>query len=542
VTGGLRGAGRPCYDGAWMRILPSWRSLRLRLVLLLAVSVVGVLVAATALNIRLSTRVAEHNLQERALTLAKEIDILLGSLWGRTDLRYFHHRLGELARTHRNVADIEILLPVGNQWRLLGSSGRARPAEPIALDRLAMKLDRSLWELLPGSSHLGLAVAPFHLGQRVIGAIRVKASLAEVERLSRIRAHQGFLLTLLSVLGISTLLGVILTRTIARPVGLLVAAMNAARAGRLDTRVRLRGSDELQQLGDHFNRMLETIATADQENRALVSRLSRFNDELESRVAAATADIAAKNLELQRINGQLWHVQKQLGRAERLAALGKMTAAIAHDLGTPLNSVLGYTQLLAKEVTSREGREKLGIIESQVRVMSQAIRNALDQTRTPSLERHPVAVRPLIEETLALLDPLLRAKGIEVTRVLDAAPPVIAADARGLQQIMLNVLTNAIDALDHGGHITVTAEAHGDNGGPVGLLLRIADDGEGIAPEDIARVFQPFFTTKGVGRGTGLGLTISQDIARAHDGAVRVDSRPDEGTTVEVTIGPGGAA
>jgi len=524
-----------------MRIFP-WRSLRLRLVLLLVLSVVSVLAAATALDIRLSTRVAERNLQERALTLAKEIDILLGSLWGRTDLRNFHHRLGELARTHRNVADIEILLPVGNQWRLLGSSGRARPAEPIALDRLAMELDRSLWELLPGSAHLGLAVAPFHLGPRVIGAIRVKASLAEVERLSKIQAHQALLLTLLSVLGISALLGVILTRTIARPVGLLVAAMNAARAGRLDTRVRLRGSDELQQLGDHFNRMLETIATADQENRALVGRLSRFNDELESRVVAATADIAAKNLELQRTNGQLWHVQKQLGRAERLAALGQMTAAIAHELGTPLNSVLGYTQLLAREVTSREGREKLSIIESQVRVMSQAIRNALDQTRTPSLERRPVAVTPLIEDTLALLDPLLRAKGIEVTCTLDAAPPVIAADARGLQQIMLNVLTNAIDALDQGGHITVTAEAHGDNGGPAGLLLRIADDGEGIAPEDIARVFQPFFTTKSVGRGTGLGLTISQDIARAHDGAVRVHSRPGEGTTVEVTIGPGGAA
>jgi len=318
--------------------------------------------------------------------------------------------------------------------------------------------------------------------------------------------------------------------------------MNAARAGRLDTRVHLRGSDELQQLGDHFNRMLETIATADRENRQLVGRLSRFNDELETRVAAATADIAAKNLELQRINEQLWHVQKQLGRAERLAALGQMTAAIAHELGTPLNSVLGYTQLLQKEVTSRDGREKLAIIESQVRVMSQAIRNALDQTRTPSLERRPVAVAPLIEETLLLLDPVLRAKRIAVTCELAAAPATIAADPRGIQQILLNVLTNAVDALDEGGCIVVHAEVASDNGGPPGLLLRISDNGRGIASEDIARVFQPFFTTKGVGRGTGLGLTISQDIARAHDGCVRVQSRRGEGTTVEVTIGPGEGA
>ena len=273
----------------WPMPLFPWRSLRVRVIALLVLSVVGVLTAAMALDIRLSTRMAERNLQERALTLAKEIDILLGSLWGRTDLRNFHHRLGELARTHRNVADIEILLPVGDEWRLLGSSGRARPAEPIPLDRLAMELDRPLWELLPGSAHLGLAVAPFHLGQRVIGSIRVKASLAEVERLSNAQARQALLLTLLSVIGISAVLGLILTRTIARPVRLLVDAMNAARAGRLDTRVHLRGSDELQQLGDHFNRMLETIATADQENRELVGRLSRFNDELETRVAAATA-------------------------------------------------------------------------------------------------------------------------------------------------------------------------------------------------------------------------------------------------------------
>lgn len=525
---------------ASMRHLP-WRSLRLRLIVVLVLTVISVLAAATALEIRLSTRLAEQNLQERALTLTKEIDILLGALWGRTDLRNFHHRLAELARTQRNVADIEILLPVRNQWHLLGSSGRARPTEPIALDRLAMELDQPIWQLLPGSSHYGLAVAPFHLEQRVIGTIRVKASLAEVERLARVQAERALMLTLLSVLGIAGVLGVMLTRTIARPVTLLVQAMNAARAGRLDTRVHLRGSDELQQLGNHFNRMLETIDTTDQENRELVGRLSRFNDELETRVQGATADIAAKNQELQRINEQLWHVQKELGRSERLAALGRMTAEIAHELGTPLNSVLGYTQLLAKDITSKEARDKLAIIESQVRVMSQAIRNALNQTRTPSVERLPVAIGPLIADTLSLLAPTLNAKGVTVTRDLDRAPATIAADRHGLQQILLNVLTNAVDATEPGGHIRVVAEPHADNGGPPGVCLRVSDDGIGIAPADLERVFEPFFTTKGVGKGTGLGLAIAQDVARAHDGSVRVDSSPEHGTTVEIVIGGGHA-
>jgi signal transduction histidine kinase len=519
-----------------MRSSP-WRSLRVRLIALLVVSVICVVAAATAVEIRLSTRLAERNVQERALSLAKEIDIVLGSLWGRTDLRYFHHRLADLARTHRNVADIEILISVRNEWRLLGAQGRAQRAEPIALDRLAMELDQPIWQLLPGSSHLGLAVAPFHLGRRVIGAIRVKASLAEVERLAAVQAQRALMLTLISVLAIAAVLGLILTRTIARPVHLLVAAMNAARAGRLDARVHLRTGTELQQLGDHFNRMIETIATADRENRELVERLSRFNDELETRVAAATGDLAANNVELQRINEQLWHVQQQLRRAERLAALGQMTAAIAHELGTPLNSVLGYTQLLKKEVTTTDGREKLDIIESQVRVMSQAIRNALNQTRTPTVEPRSIAVAPLIAETLALVEPMLSAKGIRVTRVLEQAPATITADPRGVQQMLLNLLTNAIDALDHGGRITVAAEAVSDNGGPPGLRLRVADDGKGIAAEDLERIFQPFYTTKGVDQGTGLGLTITQDIARAHGGTVHVESAPGRGTTVEITLG-----
>lgn len=514
-----------------------WRSLRVRLIALLVVSVISVVAAATAVEIQLSTRLAEQNVQERALSLAKEIDIVLGSLWGRTDLRYFHHRLADLARTHRNVADIEILISVRNEWRLLGARGRATKAEPIALDRLAMELDQPIWQLLPGSSHLGLAVAPFHLGRRVIGAIRVKASLAEVERLAAHQAQRALMLTLVSVLAIAALLGLILTRTIARPIGLLVEAMNAARAGRLDARVHLSTGTELQQLGDHFNRMLETVATSDRENRELVARLSRFNDELESRVSAATKDLAANNVELQRINEQLWHVQQELRRAERLAALGQMTAAIAHELGTPLNSVLGYTQLLKREVTTQDGRDKLDIIESQVRVMSQAIRDALDQTRTPTVERRPIAVAPLIAETLALVEPMLNAKGITVARSLDGAPEVVSADSHGLQQILLNVLTNAIDALDEGGHITVSAETLGNNGGPPGLRLRVTDDGKGIAPEDLERIFQPFYTTKRVGQGTGLGLSITQDIARAHDGSVHVESSPGEGTTVEIVIG-----
>ena len=118
---------------------------------------------------------------------------------------------------------------------------------------------------------------------------------------------------------------------------------------------------------------------------------------------------------------------------------------------------------------------------------------------------------------------------------------MIAADPRGLQQILLNVLTNAVDALDPGGNIRVHAESYQATGGPPGLRLRIIDDGKGIAPQDLEHIFQPFCTTKEIGRGTGLGLTITQDIARAHGGTIRVESSLGGGTTVDITIS-GGAA
>jgi two-component system NtrC family sensor kinase len=119
---------------------------------------------------------------------------------------------------------------------------------------------------------------------------------------------------------------------------------------------------------------------------------------------------------------------------------------------------------------------------------------------------------------------------------------VIKADPRGLQQILLNVLTNAVDALDPGGHIQVRADAYLNNGGPPGLRMRITDDGKGIAPGDLEHIFQPFFTTKEIGRGTGLGLTITQDIARAHGGTVKVESALGRGTTIDITIGGGPTA
>jgi two-component system NtrC family sensor kinase len=99
-----------------------------------------------------------------------------------------------------------------------------------------------------------------------------------------------------------------------------------------------------------------------------------------------------------------------------------------------------------------------------------------------------------------------------------------------------------VDALDPGGHIRVVADAHHANGGPPGLRLRITDDGKGIAPGDLEHIFQPFFTTKEIGRGTGLGLTITQDIARAHGGSVRVESSLGGGTTIDITIGGGARA
>jgi two-component system NtrC family sensor kinase len=331
------------------------------------------------------------------------------------------------------------------------------------------------------------------------------------------------LFLLLSAGGISFALALLLERRVARPVTALVEGMRRAEGGALDVRVEAGQGGEFGFLARSFNRML--------------TRIEELTAGLEERVRQATAELAERNRELQEANEKLWHAQLEVGRSERLAALGQMAATIAHELGTPLNSVLGYTQLLLHQELPPDQAAKLGVIESQVQRMIETIRSVLDRTRDRDLRRTPLEVGPIVADALALLSSRLAGRALVARSEIPPGLPTVPADAVGIRQVLVNLLTNAIDATDARGTITVSATVVNGNGRPGRCLeLAVRDSGHGMAPDEQRRVFEPFYTTKAPGRGTGLGLVIVDHIVRGHGGRVVVESVPGEGTTMRVQL------
>jgi signal transduction histidine kinase len=230
-------------------------------------------------------------------------------------------------------------------------------------------------------------------------------------------------------------------------------------------------------------------------------------------------------------------LQEQLIDRERLAALGRITGAIAHELGTPLNSVLGYTQLLAGAEISDAARRRLKIIESQVQRMVEIIKHYLSRTRGAPPTHRPVNLNELILETLVQLEIRFQQSHVHVVTALSESLPLLNADGASLQRVMINLLNNAIDAMEDGGTVTVTTgRSVPSQSQRQGVVVEVADTGAGIAAELLPKVFNLFVTTKTEARGTGLGLAICQEIVRAHGGTIHISSQVGEGTCVRIFL------
>ena len=270
--------------------------------------------------------------------------------------------------------------------------------------------------------------------------------------------------------------------------------------------------------------------------------LRKAQAELEERVQERTAELTRANQSLRaeiaerkRAEKELWRVQLEMGRVERLAALGRVTGTIAHELGTPLNSVLGYTQLLAQEQLSESARRRLNIIETQVQRMEGIIQHYLSHTRG-SPRRTQIAIKELVGETLLLLDPIFQQSGVQVTTDLAEPLPMLWGDDASLQRVLINLLDNAVNASKEGGKVKVAARAISADAKHPGIQIKITDDGAGIPPELLPKIFDLFVTTKRSGKGTGLGLAVCQEIVKAHGGTINIKSEVGTGTSVRIYL------
>jgi PAS domain S-box-containing protein len=243
----------------------------------------------------------------------------------------------------------------------------------------------------------------------------------------------------------------------------------------------------------------------------------------------AEAGVRAKTEELKATTQQLW-------QAARLAGVGELAASIAHELNNPLGIVsLRVEGLLAKTPAEDARHKALEVVDGEVQRMADLVSNLLGFSRAGREQVSAVDLREEAAKTVELIDHHLRKRQVRVETDCSPDAPAVNADRQQVRQVLLNLLTNAGDAMPGGGRLTVRVRAAQLAGRPA-ATIELADTGTGIPAEHLSRIFDPFFTTKDEGKGTGLGLAICKRIVEQHHGTLAVESEVGKGTTFLITL------
>ncbi|MGH7278037.1 MAG: ATP-binding protein [Candidatus Rokuibacteriota bacterium] len=233
---------------------------------------------------------------------------------------------------------------------------------------------------------------------------------------------------------------------------------------------------------------------------------------------------------------ELKRTQTQLVQSAKLAAVGELAASVAHEINNPLTVILGYTALLGREFTAdSRARERLEMVEAQANRAGKIVRDLLDFARRREPEPAPLDTHEVIVRSLQLVESKLRAARVDIQTVFDPDLPPILGDRDQLTQVFVNLAGNAVDAMPEGGTLLVRTAVHTHDGVPV-LRIDFSDTGVGMDTEQLARIFEPFYTTKAEGQGTGLGLSVSVGIVQRHGGTISAESAPGKGTTLTVML------
>jgi len=273
-------------------------------------------------------------------------------------------------------------------------------------------------------------------------------------------------------------------------------------------------------------------------------------EERKAREETARVALAQQTESLLRANTLLVDAKDQLNRSERLAAVGQLVASVAHEVGTPLHSIAWHVQALGEEPgVTPEMRKRITVIDEQLNRVVRIIQDLLSSTRQRKPEPNWMGVEQVISPETALLEPAFHAKGVTLTMELAIGLPFVWADAEKLHQVLVNLLTNALAATAQQGAVVVhvggraatpeeleTGRRVAPDMSPMVVTVAVRDTGTGMPQADVQKAFQPFFTTKEVGKGTGLGLFLSRETVHAHGGTLSLASEQGRGTTVTITL------
>jgi two-component system, NtrC family, sensor kinase len=406
-------------------------------------------------------------------------------------------------------------------------------AEPIAhldnreLTRIftSQQGHRILGLITPIYNEPACASAACHVSpdeQHVLGVIDMQFSLAEIDQTIAQRNDHFLYLVSLLMLGIAFSCGLFVWRFVHRPVQALIHGTERIRTGYLDYRIPLQSGTEIGRLATSFNQMAEELGEAQQQ-------LRDWTHTLEQRVAEKTRT--------------LQQAQARLVHNEKMASLGALAAVVAHEINNPLSGVLTYTKLVRKMMgDSGPKPERIESIHKYLKTMEtetarcgNIVKNLLEFSRQSGVVTGEADVNDILERTLFLIAHKLELQSIRLSRELAAALPRPSGDADQIQQALLAILINAVEAMPEGGELKVATRLVQKEGEPH-AQIEIADTGVGIPEEVIDRLFEPFFTTKQDKKGVGLGLSVVYGIVRRHNGSIDVRSEVGQGTTFLISL------
>jgi len=303
------------------------------------------------------------------------------------------------------------------------------------------------------------------------------------------------------------------TSRITHPLQKMVIATQEIARGDLSHKVEVNSKDEIGHLADSFNRMTEDLNMANQ-------KLIEWGKTLEKKVEERTKELR--------------EMQAHLIQSEKLASLGKLAAGIAHEINNPLGGILIYSHLLLEDTDKDSpSHENLKKIIKETSRCKDIVKGLLEFARPKEPEMSLMYINEVVNRSLALVERQALFQNIEIKKSFALELPKIVADESQLQQVFMNIIMNAAEAMEGKGTLTLSTSLNTDDSC---IEVKFSDTGHGIKEEDKKRLFEPFFTTKEVGEGTGLGLAISYSIIQKHKGTIEVESQEEKGSTFTVKL------
>jgi two-component system, NtrC family, sensor kinase len=369
----------------------------------------------------------------------------------------------------------------------------------------------------PGCSNADCHAHPVE--QQVLGVLDTNLSLAKADAQLAQTSRRMLVYTLIALIDISLLSWLFVWRLVGQPLKRLKSGTKQLADGNLGYQLEVDSTDEAGELATSFNRMSLQLRSANEE-------IVAWTRTLEDRVDQKTR-------ELKRAHEHMLHVEK-------MATMGKMAAVVAHEINNPLSGILTYAKLVRKWIERGEaqGAKKtdseqcLNLIAEESRRCGELVKNLLTFSHTSPMNRQSTDIKTVVDRSIRLLAPQMKMRGVEVHTDLPQDLPRVQCDPGQIEQVVLALSMNALDAMPHGGNLWVATRACADSG----VEIEVRDDGSGIPADILPRIFEPFLTTKEGGKSVGLGLAVSQNIIDRHGGKIEVQSKQGKGTTFTVTL------